>query len=304
MKKILTLPAIASMAMVGLFGCSSESAAPIVGGDFTPVSSENGTLMSVSEAKAHLAMFRRSVVDTWQFKSAEEDSASVDIDTTLQNENFAVDADVAVEDDSIYTIASAGVDGEGFAWMVQIENGSVVYSWRENANSEWQKFKTGKAVNKNELSNVRVERAGKVVVVFVNGKIVSAFRNETTAAFKIEGMITFGFDKKDSGKCHCHNGHVEQVGVETIEEIIDTPIDSLEVEEPIEEPVEPFGDSVDVNDSAVVATNWIAEWNFNDSANVGLDVTGNGHDATIGEGSVSSVGGIATFDGRSGFEVI
>ena len=268
-----------------------------------PVKSGEVARVSASDAKAHLAMFRHSVVESRQFESTENDSASVEIYSTLQNENFAVDADVAVEDDSIYTIASAGVDGSGFAWMVQVENGAVVYSWRESADAEWQKFTTGKIVEKNELSNVRVERAGKVVVVFVNGKIVSAFRNETTAAFKIEGKITFGFDKKDPGKCHCHNGHVEQVGVETIEEIIDTPIDSLEVEVPIEEPVEPFGDSVDVNDSAVVATNWIAEWNFNDSANVGLDVTGNGHDATIGEGSVSSVGGIATFDGRSGFEV-
>ena len=304
MKKLFALPAVASIVIAGLFGCSSESTTSVEMGNYeAPVKSGEVARVSASDAKAHLAMFRHSVVESRQFESTENDSASVEIDSTLQNENFAVDADVAVEDDSIYTIASAGVDGSGFAWMVQVENGAVVYSWRESADAEWQKFTTGKAVNKNELSNVRVERAGKVVVVFVNGKIVSAFRNETTAAFKIEGKITFGFDKKDPGKCHCHNGHVEQVGVETIEEIIDTPIDSLEVEVPIEEPVEPFGDSVDVNDSAVVATNWIAEWNFNDSANVGLDVTGNGHDATIGEGSVSSVGGIATFDGRSGFEV-
>lgn len=304
MKKLFALPAVASIVIAGLFGCSSESTTSVEMGNYeAPVKSGEVARVSASDAKAHLAMFRHSVVESRQFESTENDSASVEIDSTLQNENFAVDADVAVEDDSIYTIASAGVDGSGFAWMVQVENGAVVYSWRESADAEWQKFTTGKIVEKNELSNVRVERAGKVVVVFVNGKIVSAFRNETTAAFKIEGKITFGFDKKDPGKCHCHNGHVEQVGVETIEEIIDTPIDSLEVEVPIEEPVEPFGDSVDVNDSAVVATNWIAEWNFNDSANVGLDVTGNGHDATIGEGSVSSVGGIATFDGRSGFEV-
>ena len=304
MKKLFALPAVASIVIAGLFGCSSESTTSVEMGNYeAPVKSGEVARVSASDAKAHLAMFRHSVVESRQFESTENDSASVEIDSTLQNENFAVDADVAVEDDSIYTIASAGVDGSGFAWMVQVENGAVVYSWRESADAEWQKFTTGKIVEKNELSNVRVERAGKVVVVFVNGKIEGAFRNETTGVFKIEGKITFGFDKKDPGKCHCHNGHVEQVGVETIEEIIDTPIDSLEVEVPIEEPVEPFGDSVDVNDSAVVATNWIAEWNFNDSANVGLDVTGNGHDATIGEGSVSSVGGIATFDGRSGFEV-
>ena len=216
MKKLFALPAVASIVIAGLFGCSSESTTSVEMGNYeAPVKSGEVARVSASDAKAHLAMFRHSVVESRQFESTENDSASVEIDSTLQNENFAVDADVAVEDDSIYTIASAGVDGSGFAWMVQVENGAVVYSWRESADAEWQKFTTGKIVEKNELSNVRVERAGKVVVVFVNGKIEGAFRNETTGVFKIEGKITFGFDKKDSGMCHCHNGHVEQVGVET-----------------------------------------------------------------------------------------
>ena len=257
-----------------------------------PVKSGEVARVSASDAKAHLAMFRHSVVESRQFESTENDSASVEIDSTLQNENFAVDADVA-------TIASAGVDGSGFAWMVQVENGAVVYSWRESADAEWQKFTTGKIVEKNELSNVRVERAGKVVVVFVNGKIEGAFRNETTGVFKIEGKITFGFDKKDPGMCHCHNGHVEQVGVETVNEIEDAPVDSSEVEEPIEDIV----DTAEVSEPGSASTTWIAEWDFNDVANIGLDATGNGHDATIGEGSVSSADGIATFDGRSGFQV-
>ena len=52
-----------------------------------------------------------------------------------------------------------------------------------------------------------------------------------------------------------------------------------------------------------VTTKWIAEWNFNDSLDVGLDATGNVHNATIGEGSVPTVDGIARFDGQSGFLV-
>lgn len=304
MKKWYALPVVASMAMTGLFGCSSESTDPyssIIGENDAVIGNQAATgevaVLSAPDAKAHLAMFRRSVVDTWQFESS--DSASVEIDSAFQNENFAVDADVTVEDDSAYTIASAGVDGNGFAWMVQVEKGAVVYSWRETAGSEWKKFQTGKSVAVNELSNVRVERAGNVVVVFVNGKIEGAFRNETKVDFKLEGRITFGFDKVNPGMCHCHNGHVEQVGVETVDEIEDTPIDSIEVVDPVETPI----DTIAGESNPAPETVWIAEWDFNDAANVGLDVTGNGHDATIGEGSVPSTNGIATFDGKSGFTV-
>lgn len=301
MKKWYAVPAVASMAMVGLFGCSSEStdpSSPVLSGS-NGDKSGNVAIVSASEAKAHLAMFRRAPVGSWQFDSEDSDSVSVKIDSVLQNDNFAVDADVTVEDDSAYTVASAGVDGDGFAWMVQVEGGAVVYSWRENADSEWNKFATEKSVEVNELSNVRVERAGNVVVIFVNGKIVGAFRNETKVAFRIEGQITFGFDKLNPGMCHCHNGHVEQVDVETVDEIEDTPIDSIEVVEPVEAPVDT---GAEVNDF-VATPEWIAEWDFNDAENVGRDVTGHGHDATIGEGAVVAVDGVAKFDGASGFSV-
>lgn len=301
MKKWIMVPAVASMAMVGMFGCSSDSTdskSPVAIEGVEGASGEIA-LVSASDAKAHMAMFRRSVVDSWQFESAESDSASTGVDSVLQNTNFAVDADVTVEDDSVYTVASAGVDGKGFAWMVQVENGAVVYSWRENAESEWQKFKTEKRIEKLEKNNIRVELAGKVVVIFVNGKIEGAFRNEKFGSFTMEGLFTVGFDKFDMGKCHCHNGHVEQVDVETVNEIEDTPIDSIEVVEPVETPI----DTIAGGSNPVSETVWIAEWDFNDAENVGLDVTGNGHNATIGEGSVASTDGIAAFDGKSGFTV-
>ena len=69
------------------------------------------------------------------------------------------------------------------------------------------------------------------------------------------------------------------------------------------EPIEDIVDTAEVSEPGSASTTWIAEWDFNDVANIGLDATGNGHDATIGEGSVSSADGIATFDGRSGFQV-
>ena len=133
MKKWTAIPAVASLAAVGLFGCSSESSesSSVLSVSDTEIQSDeiqSGKVVpvNVSDAKAHLARYRHSVVNSWELS----DSASVDVDSSLQSDNFAVDADVQVEDDSTYTIASAGVDGDGDAWMIQVEGGAVVYSWR------------------------------------------------------------------------------------------------------------------------------------------------------------------------------
>lgn len=303
MNKKMLVPVAFATATYALFGCSSENA-PLPS---AASAGDNGAqvgelvLVDAQDAKAHFARYRRSVVDSRQFAapvSESSEDASVKIDSTLENGNFAVNADVTVKDDSAYTVASAGVDGDGFAWLVQVENGAVVYSWREKAGDEWQKFETGKVCEKDELNNVRVERAENVIAIVVNGKIVGAFRNDIEGTITLKGELTIGFDKKDEGQCHCKNGQIDQIDLETINEIKD-----------VKDTVKTAGDSAVVdtasvtkNDSVKTST-WLAEWDFNDSTNVGLDVTGNGHDATVTEGSVASAEGIATFDGKSGFSV-
>ena len=159
MKKWKVASAIASMTLAGLFGCSSESTdvtSPTSISEKTE-QSEGVVLVNAKDAKTHLAMYRRSVVDFRQFEgqvSEDTEGASIDIDSVLQGENFAIDADVTVEDDSVYTIASAGVDGDAFAWIIQIEKGAIVYSWRENGNSEWQVFKTNMVLSRDILNNI------------------------------------------------------------------------------------------------------------------------------------------------------
>lgn len=301
MKKWIVIPAVASLAAVGLFGCSSESSetSSVLSVSDNEIQSDEiqpskVVSVNVSDAKAHLARYRHSVVNSWELS----DSASVDVDSSLQSDNFAVDADVQIEDDSTYTIASAGVDGDGDAWMIQVEGGAVVYSWRHQGDGEWNKFKTDKHVEKNTLANVRMERAGNIVVFWVDGTIVAAFQDDSGKVFDVRGKLTIGFDVQIPGQCHCINGSVEQIGIENVDEIEDTPVDSVQVIDTLTVSVD---SSVDVSDSVV--TEWIAEWDFNDAENVGLDVTGNGHDAEPGEGSVSSTDGIAGFDGNSGLTV-
>lgn len=281
-----------------LAGCSTS---PSDSSSWGTVSEELSTVnniarVNVVDAHSHLARYRHFVVDSWQLSDSTSDTASVVVDS-LTNYGFAVEADVQVEDDSAYTIASAGVDGDSAAWVLQVEEGAVVYSWRNTADENWLKFKTEKALDLKKLNTVRVERAGVVVAIIVNGKIIDAFKDDGKSAV-IKGLFTIGFDARNPGKCHCNNGRVEQIGVETVDEIEDSPIDSVQVIDTLDIPLDT---SVALNDSEV--TEWIAEWNFNDAENVGHDVTGHGHNATAGEGSVSAFDGIAGFDGKSGMMV-
>lgn len=281
-----------------LAGCSTS---PSDSSSWGTVSEELSTVnniarVNVVDAHSHLARYRHFVVDSWQLSDSTSDTASVVVDS-LTNYGFAVEADVQVEDDSAYTIASAGVDGDSAAWVLQVEEGAVVYSWRNTADENWLKFKTEKALDLKKLNTVRVERAGVVIAIIVNGKIIDAFKDDGKSAV-IKGLFTIGFDARNPGKCHCNNGRVEQIGVETVDEIEDSPIDSVQVIDTLDIPLDT---SAALNDSEV--TEWIAEWNFNDAENVGLDVTGHGHNATAGEGSVSAFDGIASFDGKSGMMV-
>ncbi len=297
MKKSIVLPAFASLAMLGLFGCSSETSSSSMTGS---VSEEQSTLnnlirLNTADAQKHLARYRRSVVESWQLSDTMS-TASTEVDTTIQNDHFAIEADVQVEDDSAYTIVSAGVDGDSAAWMIQVENGVIAYSWRNQVAGEWLKFKTEKKLEKNTLTNVRMERAGDIVVFVVDGKVIDAFKSDATA--RVIGSLTIGFDAMEQGRCHCRNGRIEQAILETVDEMEN---DSTETVDEINS-VDVAADTAVVSKDTVVAR-WIAEWNFNDSTNVGLDATGNKHDAVVGEGTVTAADGIASFDGNSGFSV-
>lgn len=296
MKKFSCLAIATALGM--LAGCSTS---PSDSSSWGTVSEEQSTVnniarLNVADAHSHLARYRHSVVESWLLSDSTSDTASVVVDS-LKNNDFAVEADVLVEDDSAYTIASAGVDGDSAAWVLQVEDGAVVYSWRNDAAEEWLKFKTEKALDLKTLNTVRVERAGIVVAIIVNGKIIDAFKDDGKSAV-IKGLFTIGFDARHPDKCYCNNGRVEQIGVEKINEIEDTPIDSVQVVDTLDIPLDT---SVALYDSVV--TDWIAEWDFNDVENVGLDVTGHGHNASVGEGAVSAADGVASFDGKSGMMV-
>lgn len=275
--------------------------------DAKPVSVEQLNVVAAADAKAHIGLYRHSVVNSWHFadSATAEEQVSVPVDTLIQDDGFAVDADFVVKDDSLYTIASAGLDGNGSSWMIQVENKEVIFSWRNGADEDWHVFKTGKCLDAN-VNNVRIERAGNMTVVSVNGEIKGAFTVKGRFS-SVKGSFTIGFDAVEADDCHCDNGHVEQINVESVDTLVEVEeiVEPEEVVEP-EEIAEPESSESQENADSSEAANeveWIAVWDFNDSAKVGLDATGNGHDGVIGEGSVPSVDGIAKFNGNSGFVV-
>ena len=114
MKKFSCLAIATALGM--LAGCSTS---PSDSSSWGTVSEEQSTVnniarLNVADAHSHLARYRHSVVESWLLSDSTSDTASVVVDS-LKNDDFAVEADVLVEDDSAYTIASAGVDGDSAA---------------------------------------------------------------------------------------------------------------------------------------------------------------------------------------------
>ena len=283
---------VAALASFGLLSACSESASSSVENSYEDGIGSIGGIVasntSFSTAKVKLSNYARSVANEWTTDTTTtvQDTVSSFDASNLNGGNFAIEANVWVDSSDSCTIASAGIDGSGFAWALQIENGKVVLKWRKKKDDEWSVLNAEKKFRLGEWNDVRLEHVDSLSVLFVNGEIVGAYKHSNSMG-DLLGKIDFGFVKSATEKCDC-NGRISSIRIEYIFDI----------------PGEVSSSSSAVIDSSVVDNgDWIAAWEFNDASNVGRDATGNGHDATIGEGAVASVDGIATFDGRSGFSV-
>ncbi|MCQ2054100.1 MAG: LamG domain-containing protein [Fibrobacter sp.] len=296
------------LALTSMWGCSTDSESVAnssetgdevvaqVGGDAKEV--------ETSVAQARVAMCAHNVRHGWAFEDTtaafepeEEISVIAENDSITEEGNFAVDATVAVDTAESFTIAAAGTDGDGDGWIVRAEKGDLEFHWRDYDKSEkWKKVSVGGELPFEEWTDVRVERVDSFVIIYVNGKAKGAFMIEGKLG-DVHGNITVGHDKQEKDKCHCKGGRLEHVYVENVKEIEGFPEKKSESDTIKVEKIEPV-----VNDSAAEGA-WIADWEFDDSANVGRDFSGNGHDAIIGEGEVTADSGIAYFNGKSGFYV-
>lgn len=248
--------------------------------------------------------YARTVVSTWKI-AEDEETFSEPVNSVFVENNFAVEADAYLDDENEdMTLVSAGVDGDQDAWALRVENGKAVFAWRDgSAEDQWYKIVAEDALNAKDTITVRAERYGNLTVLYVNGSIKAAAES-STAIENMNGSFTIGFDpseesEKMSGRVHCVRFDMVRDIKNDFDEITLDP-DDVETDAPLAiDPVEKPGKDIVIPSMA----KWIAAWEFNDASNVGKDFMGNGHTAKTGEGRVDADGGIAYFDGQSGFEV-
>ncbi|WP_290763225.1 LamG-like jellyroll fold domain-containing protein [Fibrobacter sp. UBA4297] len=293
LKKFASVAALASFGV--LAGCSeSDSSSPIASDVEGTVNVGGGVVASntsFNAAKVKLSRCTHSVVDQWEMDTTAtaQEPVSASVESVLkEGENFAIEADVAVESSDVYTIASAGIGSNGSAWKLQVENGEVVLKWRENQEGDWNVLKAEKGIHLGEWNDVRLEHVDSLSVLIVNGEIVGAYQHNVHLG-NSEGNLTIGSDTTED---EVGKGRIAVIRVEHTYDIYVVPVESSSSE------VVP-----DETNTTLGGRDWIAAWEFNDASNVGRDFSGNGHTAVIGEGAVTVADGAAKFDGKSGFSV-
>ena len=247
----------------------------------------------------------RSTVSAWTLNS--EDSVYAQPTDSAFNENdFAVEADIFLKGKKGYmTLASAGVDGDGDAWALRVENGNAIFAWRDiSTSTEWYRLEAENVLAVNDTMTIRAERYGKLTVLYVNG-IIKAASESASAIENVNGHFTIGFDP--SSETENMPGSVLYVRFDKVRYIQDDFIEErpdsagLDTDAPLV--IDPELSENSTDSTASGERPWIAAWEFDDSLNVGKDYTGNGHDALAGEGKITVKDSVAYFDGSSGLEI-
>lgn len=299
---------LGATALLACFGCSENSST-----NFEPLGSaldvQGSSVVSVGSEKAlaRLSLCTRNIAHYWSEEAiSAAKTISVAIDESFVENSFGVEADaILLESAGYITLASAGVDGDQDAWALRVENGKPLFAWRDvSTKGEWYKLEADVTLKLNELITIRAERIDSLTVLYVDGEIIAAVISDSEIK-SMEGSFTIGFDPtmvtdNTSGRVMCVR----------FEKVHDMPTFSSNSEvKPAEEDTPVFEVGVVGSEEKPAATEsentaqWIADWEFNDPQSVGKDYSGNGHTAVLGEGSVTSVDGVAVFDGKSGFDI-
>lgn len=285
------------MAVFGLMACSE--------GGFDSLEETfrgNDTVVSISLDE--VPQYARTVVSSWKL-AADENTYSEPVNSIFVENNFAVEADAILEEDSGYmTLASAGVDGDQDAWALRVENGKAIFAWRDaSTDNQWYKVVAEDVLVTKDTITVRAERYGSLTVLYVNG-VIEAAAESANAIEKVNGSFTIGFDPSEESENM--PGRVLCVRFDLVRNIkndfVEVSLDSSDIETDAPLIID-LQESPSSEIEVPSEEKWIADWEFNDPSNVGMDFSGNGHSAVVGEGRITVEDGIAYFDGKSGFNV-
>ncbi|MCQ2091381.1 MAG: LamG domain-containing protein [Fibrobacter sp.] len=265
---------MAGLAAFGLMACS-EGGVDSLEEDF---GLDSGKPYFKNLESAEVPLSARSVVSSWKLDN-KNDKIIQPAEVCFYENNFAIEVEITLDEENAnMTLASVGLDGTHDAWALRIEDGKAVFVWRKaSTGKDWYKIGAEAALPTGDIVTVRAERLGKLTYLFVDGVCVAAAESNSTIE-SVEGHFTIGFDPTES----------EENVAGTISNVRFDKVRLIKEQNAVDD---------------LVASSWIANWEFNNEANVGKDFTGNNHDAIIGEGRVSVKEGAAQFDGYSGFYI-
>ncbi|MCK9183007.1 MAG: LamG domain-containing protein [Fibrobacteraceae bacterium] len=240
----------------------------------------------------------------------------VNLFDSLKTNDFAIEARIYPtafgEMNNIVAAEPPGRYGDG--WILRLEEGRVVFLMRDaDEGASWFEVLVGDTIPLNEWTTVRIERIDSVTAIYMNGflKAAASFRGDVA---QMTYGLGIGYDAMNQANHNRYfSGKIDYIRIEKListaksytETSSSSAVDTSVVEDSSFADTAAVDSSESSSSAAVVApdSGLLVAWEFNDSANVGLDATGNGNNAFVGEGSPVIEDSVLVLDSSAGLIV-
>ena len=230
---------------------------------------------------------------TWLNGAAEFNGASgcfVSLAGTFKRNDFIVEARVRPTAfgpmQNIIVAEPPGTYGDG--WQLRLDEGRAFFHVRDSSRgTTWFSISTPTQLPLSEWSTIRVERSADSVWMWVNGLLMgsASFPGDIS---NLQYNLGIGYDAMNQAMHERYfSGSIDYIRIFTNKAL---PPSSSSV-----------ASSSDVASSSSVA--YLANWTFDNQADMLVDQSGNGLNLSIGEGTPTIQGGTLLLDNASGFTV-
>ncbi len=226
----------------------------------------------------------------------------VSLATAYLRNDFAVEARIQASSfgvmDNILVAEPPGRYGDG--WQLRLDTGKVAFHIRDAAThgSEWQILRSPTALTTGSWHVVRAERKGAITRLWVDSILV-ACANIDGDVGQLAYDLGIGYDAMNQAfHDRFFHGKIDYVRLYTMDSLSNVGSSSSS-----------SASSSSAREACPATTyngkveKWTAEWSFDSASTPFQDVTGNGHNASLGEGSPLVSEGLLNLDGSSGLEI-
>lgn len=228
----------------------------------------------------------------------------VSLSNVYLRNDFAVEARIQASSfgvmDNIVVAEPPGRYGDG--WQLRLDTGKVAFHIRDAAThgSDWQILRSPEALTTGTWHIVRAERKGAITRLWVDSVLVASATTQGDIG-QLSYDLGIGYDAMNQAfHDRYFKGQIDYVRLYTM--------DSLAINGSSSSSSAPSSSSSADNACPATTYNatvdkWTAEWSFDSTNTPFQDVSGNGHHASLGEGSPVAAAGILSLDGSSGLVV-